>query len=165
MARDFTSPNTGAIGRRRIVPMMGVDFIAGQIEIKSGPLRNRTTNAGITKTPYGVKPASIGGRTRSWSFINFLNVNSNKGWGNPKSASSEQLNQRSIFTASTSSAIKTVKNLMVLTQVIDDWANNTPRLGVYPNNYATLRGWVCAVRVAQGCMDKDMVEWPPSVNP
>ena len=64
MARIFQNASVGASGRRRIVPMMGIDYIAGNIERKKSK-----------HGPYGARYASIGGRTRKWSTINFLQVN------------------------------------------------------------------------------------------
>ena len=145
MAREFTRPNVGASGRRRLVPMMGIDFIAGNIETKKGPISGRQT--GDASDPYGVKPASIGGRTRLWSFINFLQVNpANR----PKTQPDQDAMQRRLnFSTARKSALATLRNLSVLTQVMLDFGNGVTRQSVSPNDYATVPGWVMAVRMAQ----------------
>lgn len=134
---------TGARGRRRLVPMMGIDFIAGNIESKKTPIK-RGGNY-----PYGVRGASIGGRTRRWSDINFLQVNEAGANRAPLVASSETLQRRLNFKNATLSANATVINLSVLTLVQMDFLNGVVRQNVDPKQYATIRGWVTAVRMAQ----------------
>lgn len=141
MARTFTKPNTGSIGRRRIVPMMGIDFIAGQIELK-GKVVSRD---GVKV--YGTKPPSMGGRTRNWSFINFLHIDRNA--ERTSVPSQAEVDNRSAFSNATQSANATMQNLGVVAAVQADFKAGTSRQGVDPNNYATLRGWIAAVRMAQ----------------
>lgn len=133
---------TGARGRRRIVPMMGIDFIAGNIESKSTPI----TRGG--RYPYGTRPASIGGRTRAWSDINFLQVNP-AGMNRVAAATVEVLKRRVNFKNAVLSSRNTVINLMVLTQIQQEFLGHVVRQGVNPDLYATMRGWVTAVRMAQ----------------
>lgn len=140
MPRQFILPNVGSTGIRRIVPMVGIDFIAGDLK-KKGP----TVSRGSTK-PYGLKPANMGGRTRKWSFVNFLQVNTNQFEDNPSNA---QMEARSNFANATRSANATCENLTSLAKVIMDFKDGTARQGVDPNKYATHRGWVAAVRSAQ----------------
>lgn len=153
MARTFTKPNVGTSGRRRIVPMMGIDFIAGNIENKKGPVRNE----------YGVKPASMGGRTRSWSFINFLQVNpSGKRTVN---YDEEATRLRAQFSTAVKSSRATTMDLTVLPRVQADFKNAIVYGGIDPNNYATLRGWISSIRYAQisaGVAVTDTYTvWPP----
>lgn len=166
MARSFVMPNVGARGRRRIVPMMGIDFIAGQIERKGSPIPNRMSGTTNIVKPYGQKPPSIGGRTRAWSFINFLNVDANMGRSTEVTAA--ELAARENFRISASSALATVQSLQVLAQVNADFANGVVYGGVTPNDYATPRGWVMAVRQAQIASGvqvlPDDTRWPPSFN-
>lgn len=140
MARQFVLPNVGSTGIRRIVPMIGIDFIAGDLKKKG-----QTVARGTSK-PYGIKPANIGGRTRKWSFINFMQVNTNQFQDNPSSA---QSTARENFATATRSANATLENLSVVPSIIVDFKEGTPRQGVDPNKYATHRGWVAAVRSAQ----------------
>lgn len=162
MARTFTKPNVGASGRRRIVPMMGIDFIAGQIERKGSPIASRGSNI----KPYGQKPPSIGGRTRSWSFVNFLNVDANMGRSTEVSA--EELQIRGNFRIGVLSANTTLKDLAILAQVQADFVNNTiynRDSALAPSNYATVRGWLTAIRLAQlGAgvpITTTYTTWPP----
>lgn len=148
MARNFIYPNTGARGVRRIVPMMGIDYIAGQIEKKGTPNER-----------YGKKPASMGGRTRRWSFVNFLNIDGNAGRSTPVTAA-EQIQQQKFSTA-TASMRATFLNLSVLTQVQNDfYVLGTTYFGVNPSDYATIRGWVMAIRYSTNAPETAN-EWPP----
>lgn len=145
MARKFNYPNVGTSGRRRIVPIMAIDFIAGQIDQK-GSTVTRVQNSKYIK-PYGNKGASIGGRTRKWSSINFLNVNNGMGRTSPITA--KEVQARNNFLRARKSALATLQNLSVYTLVQMDFANGTSRQNVSPNDYATMAGWVQAVRSAQ----------------
>lgn len=140
MARSFMKPNVGSTGIRRIVPMIGIDFIAGDLKKKGRVVKRGDDN------PYGFKPASIGGRTRKWSFVNFIAISSNVYDADPTNA---QLNQRENFTIAVQSANATIQDLSSVAQVTLDWKEGTVRVGINPNNYATIRGWVAAVRQAQ----------------
>lgn len=160
MARNFVKPNVGSSGRRRIVPIMGIDFIAGDIERKGRPARSGATD---TK-PYGVKGPSIGGRTRSWSFINFLQVNTNA--ERSTSVTTEEQTQRENFSNAVRSANATINNLAVAASIVRDFSAGTIYLNVNPNAYATLRGWVSAVRFAQIKAGQTITPttdtWPPT---
>lgn len=129
----------GATGRRRIVPMLGIDFIAGDIKRKDAYEGNRYG---------GIKP-NIGGRTRSWSNINFLQVNANPNSIHEVPPSASQMSQHTRFRNCRLSALATSMDLMVLTQVQQDWGNNVTRAGKSPDNYATFMGWLMAVRMSQ----------------
>lgn len=150
MARTFIKPNVGSTGIRRIVPIVGIDFIAGQLEKKGGPIASR----GTVEYPYGKKSASIGGRTRNWSFVNFLNVRTSFGQGG---ASASQQSQRANFATATNSQRATMQNLTSVSKIIADFTGRSDsayvpvqvRAGVDANDYATVRGWVTAVRLAQ----------------
>lgn len=153
MAREFSKPNVGATGRRRIVPMMGIDFIAGNIENKKGPVRDA----------YGVKPASMGGRTRKWSFINFLQCNPSGKNIREYTLEEQQMQER--FRVSTLSAIATAKDLTVLPRAQADYTNGVVYNYINPNNYATFRGWLTAIRHSQASLGIDITPtyttWPP----
>jgi hypothetical protein len=140
MARQFILPNVGSTGIRRIVPMVGIDFIAGDLKKKG-----KTVSRGTDK-PYGLMPANMGGRTRKWSFVNFLQVNTSQISDNPSNA---QMDAREHFATATRSANATCLNLSSAALVLMDFKNGTIRQGVDPNKYATHRGWVAAVRSAQ----------------
>lgn len=127
--------NTGAIGRRRIVPMLGIDFIAGQIARKYKP-----------NPRYGQKPASIGGRTRKWSTINFMQLQIK---GRTAMYSAADLERQANFTIASQSATNTLKTLPVFQSVLTDFLTNKTRQGVPASAYATARGWCMAVRYAQ----------------
>lgn len=163
MARSFVMPNVGARGRRRIVPMMGIDFIAGQIERKGSPVAKRSLSGDVVFKPYGQKPPSIGGRTRAWSFINFLNVDANM--GRSTDVSQAELQARENFRICTLSALATVQSLQVLAQVNADFADGKIYGGVSANDYATPRGWVMALRKAaldEGiAITPEYTVWPP----
>lgn len=163
MARSFVLPNVGARGRRRIVPMMGIDFIAGQIERKGGPIPQRAASSSTVVKPYGQKPPSIGGRTRSWSFINFLNVESNMGRSSAPTAA--EVGNRTNFTNATLSALATSENLQVLSRVLADFQAGTVYNSISPNDYATPRGWLTAIRMDQIASGVNVTPtytvWPP----
>lgn len=150
MARTFVKPNVGSTGIRRIVPIVGIDFIAGQLEKKGGPIAER----GTVEYPYGKKSASIGGRTRNWSFVNFLNVRTNFG---STAATADQISHRANFATATNSQRATMQNLTSRTKIQMDFTGHGSgsyapvqvRAGVDANDYATVRGWVTAVRLAQ----------------
>lgn len=133
-------PNVGSTGIRRIVPMIGIDFIAGDLKKKGRVVKRGDEN------PYGFKPASMGGRTRKWSFVNFIAINSNV---YDAEATTAQVEQRSNFATATRSANATLNNLSTAALVFLDWKEGTMRAGINPNKYATVRGWVAAVRNAQ----------------
>lgn len=163
MARSFVMPNVGARGRRRIVPMMGIDFIAGQIERKGSPIAQRDTDFTEQIKPYGQKPPSIGGRTRPWSFINFLNVDANM--GRSTQVKQAEIASRDHFRTCTLSALATIQNLQVLAQVNADFAGGKTYGAVSSNDYATVRGWVMAIREAQiangQTITPETATWPP----
>lgn len=134
--------NVGSSGIRRIVPIVGIDFIAGNLATKSDLVKRGTTY------PYGSRPASIGGRTRRWSQVNFMQVNPANFRVDAPNAS--QTAARTNFTIAVKSALATIGNLAVVTRIQEDfYINNVVRAGVDPKQYATLRGWIAAVRQAQ----------------
>lgn len=148
MAREFIAPNVGSTGKRRIVPIMAIDFIAGQINQKGSPIESRETSNGKTYyAPYGMKGPSIGGRTRKWSFINFMHIS--KGGFRKTPLTIGEVEQRNRFITAQSSARKTLTSLSVLTKVQEDFTNGVTRAGANPSEYATILGWVFAVRMAQ----------------
>lgn len=153
MATTLSKPNVGATGRRRIVPMMGIDFIAGNIENKKGPVRDA----------YGVKPASMGGRTRRWSFINFLQCNPS-GRQTAEPTEDQQL-LRNSFTLAVKSANATAKDLTVLPRAQTDYTNGVKYQGINPYDYATFRGWLMVIRRAQISagvpISENYTTWPP----
>lgn len=164
MARQFSNANVGTSGRRRIVPMMGIDFIAGDIKRKVPEF-----GAGAKDHPYnsyGIPPANMGGRTRKWSTINFLQVN--KGYTGRQAKPSE-IAQRQIFATASKSAVATTQNPAVLNALMTDWRNGATYLGQFSNRFATMRGWVTAVRMAQIGSGIDIQPttntWPPQVTP
>lgn len=154
MPRQFVMPNVGARGRRRIVPMMGIDYIAGQIERKGSPIASRGDNS----KPYGQKPPSIGGRTRVWSFINFLNVDSNM--GRSTEVTSVEVATRTTFANAVKSMNATFRDLTKVGLINVDFKNGTIYGNLNPNNYATPRGWVMAIRFTMGAEPTD-TSWPP----
>lgn len=165
MARQFTNANVGASGRRRIVPMMGIDFIAGDIKRKVPEY-----GAGAREHPnnsYGIPPANIGGRTRKWSTVNFLQVN--KGYTGRTTINPNEYAQRQHFATACKSAAATIKNPAVLNVLMTEWRNGATYLGRFSNRYATMRGWVTAVRMAQIDSGIDIQPttntWPPQVTP
>lgn len=135
MASRLIKPNVGSTGHRRIVPMIGIDFIAGDLK-KKGKINER----------YGNKPASMGGRTRKWSFVNFLLVSSNAPL--PPATTSQQTGRLNFANATRSSAA-TLDNLTQRAKIIADFKNGKVCQGVDPTIYATINGWVSAVRYAQ----------------
>lgn len=139
---------TGAIGRRRIVPMLGIDFIAGQIKRK-----RKLTNVALQR--YGFNQPSMGGRTRSWSTINFLNIEVP---GFNRNKTSDELARQEQFRIAVKSAQATIMSPSSLQPIQIDIANNTPRMGKYYSDYATLRGWVMAVRWAQISAGQEITE-------
>lgn len=164
MARQFSNANVGTTGRRRIVPMMGIDFIAGDIKRKVPEY-----GAGAKDHPYnsyGTPPASMGGRTRKWSTINFLQVN--KGYTG-RAAKPSEIAWRQNFATASKSAAATVKNPAALNALMTDWRNGATYLGQFSNRFATMRGWVTAVRMAQIGSGIDIQPttntWPPQVTP
>lgn len=166
MARQFSNANVGASGRRRIVPMMGIDFIAGDIK-RTAPEYGAGGTGNRTRTTYGVSPANIGGRTRKWSNINFFQVNP-AGRRITDFNQSQRTAQLWLATASQSSAA-TLMNPAVLATLQADWRYGTTYLGRNSNQYATMRGWVTAVRFAQLNAGIDIQPttntWPPQVTP
>lgn len=165
MARQFSNANVGTSGRRRIVPMMGIDFIAGDIKRKRPEYGAGSFNHPNTQT-YGIPPANMGGRTRKWSTINFLQVN--KGYTGRQAKTSEIV-QRQNFATASKSAAATVQNPAVLNALMTDWRNGATYLGQFSNRFATMRGWVTAVRMAQIGLGIDIQPttntWPPQVTP
>lgn len=139
---------TGAVGRRRLVPMLGIDYIAGQIKRK-----RKLSNEALKR--YGFNPASIGGRTRSWSTINFLNVEI-PGFNRAQTAT--QLDIQEKFTIAVKSARATRMNPASLQKIFVDIQNNTPRMGKAYTNYATLLGWLTAIRFEQLTAGQEITE-------
>lgn len=124
---NWSKQAVGASGVRRIVPMLGVDYIAGQIQIK--------------KKPYsGTKKASMGGRTRFWSTTNFLNISSGAQRMTPLSAS--ELVQREQFGNSSKYASDVTKTPTTLQLVLTDFSNGTPRNGIDPADCLNLYQFV-----------------------
>lgn len=165
MARQFTNANVGTSGRRRIVPMMGIDFIAGNIERKQPEYGAGGSQSG---SKYGRRPACIGGRTRKWSNINFVQVTpSGLRRNTPYKISEIQWQQN--FGIACKSAAATVQNPAVLNVLMTEWRNGATYLGQFSNRFATMRGWVTAVRMAQIGMGIDIKPttdtWPPQTNP
>lgn len=156
MARDFQKASVGASGTRRLVPMMGIDFIAGNIELKQGK-----------HGPYGARPASIGGRTRQWSNINFVQVN-RAGRGRSTQVKASEIQARQEFATAVKSSAATVANVSVLNALMLDWRNGATYLSQDSNTFATMRGWVTAVRWAQIQNGIQITEttntWPPQVQ-
>lgn len=155
MARNFIKPNVGAKGRRRIVPMMGIDFIAGQIERKGTP-----------DDKYGKKPASLGGRTRYWSFVNFLHVDSNM--GRQTALSAGEITARENFKIAVKSARATSRDISVLSDAQYDFVSGVKYGNEDPSNYATFRGWLSAIRLEQikngVTITETTTTWPPVMH-
>ena len=114
---NWSKQAVGDSGVRRIVPMLGVDYIAGQIKIK--------------KKPYsGKNKASMGGRTRYWSTINFLNISSGAGRTSPYTAA--ELARQDQFGNSSTYASLICKTPQTLNSIMTDMSNGTPRNGIDP---------------------------------
>lgn len=160
MARNFANANVGASGRRRIVPMMGIDFIAGDIKRKdpeygAGGLNNRRG-----RSQYGVPPANIGGRTRKWTNVNFFQVN--KAGRNYRTPKPTEIAYRLLFANCCKSAIATIHNPANIARLQAEWRAGTTYFNCNSNQYATMRGWVTAVRLAQGGdIQPTLDTWPP----
>lgn len=145
---NWSKQAVGASGVRRIVPMLGVDYIAGQITIK--------------KKPYtGGKKASIGGRTRFWSTTNFLNVASGQGRTTPLTAA--ELSRQQAFGDTSKFAHKTYVNPQTLQSLMTSYATGVISHGVDPadclNLYQYL--WRAAYSFqASGGTLPDVATWP-----
>lgn len=114
---NWSKQAVGASGFRRIVPMLGVDYIAGQITIK--------------KKPYsGNKKASMGGRTRFWSSVNFLNVSS--GQGRSSAYTPEELDRFTKFGNTSTFSHKTYINPTTLNALLTDFHAGNIAHGVDP---------------------------------
>lgn len=159
MASNWQKANVGASGRRRLIPMMGIDFIAGNIERKQPEY-----GAGGKKGGYGGRPACIGGRTRSWTNINFFQVTPSGARRSTPTKASE-IQQRLHFATATQSAAATVKNPSALSALMADWRIGSTRYRIDSKKYPTMRGWVTAVRLSQIADDVDIKPttdtWPP----
>lgn len=161
MARQFANANVGASGRRRIVPMMGIDFIAGDIKRKdpeygAGGLKNR---GGAYR--YGVPPANIGGRTRKWTNVNFFQVN--KAGRNYRVPKATETAWREHFSNCAKSTIATIQNPANISRLQTEWRAGTTYYNYNSNQFATMRGWVMAIRIAQGpdVVTPTLNTWPP----
>lgn len=156
MPRTFQYASVGASGTRRIVPIMGIDFIAGNIELKKAK-----------HGPYGARTASIGGRTRHWSTINFVQVN-RAGRGRTTAITAAEINRQQMFSTACKSAVATLMNAQVISVLNTQWMNGTVVYNTDPNKYATKRGWVTAIRFKQLENGESITPttdtWPPS-NP
>lgn len=120
---SWSKQAVGATGVRRIVPMLGVDYIAGQIQIK--------------KKPYtGSKKASMGGRTRYWSTINFLSVAS--GQGRSSAYTAEEIARQERFGLTSQTASTYMKNLQVLQPMMTDFSNDVSYYDVKPSDQLNL---------------------------
>ena len=154
MSRTFQNASVGASGTRRLVPMMGIDYIAGNIERKKSQ-----------HGPYGARYASIGGRTRKWSTINFMQVNP-AGRHRSTQVKASEITQRNNFKIACQSAAATVSNPAATSSLQQTWRMGTVIKGKDPNNYATIRGWVTAVRWEQIANGEEITPqtntWPPS---
>jgi hypothetical protein len=142
--------------------MMGIDFIAGDIK--------RTIpkyGAGAFSSNYGVPPASIGGRTRKWTNINFMQVN--KAGGNRHTATAGEIAVRTMFTNASKSALATMMLPANIAVLQAEWRTGTTFLGCNSNTFATMRGWITAVRIAQILNGVDIqpttTTWPPQTQP
>lgn len=154
MPRIFQNASVGASGRRRLVPMMGIDYIAGNIEQKKSK-----------HGPYGARVASMGGRTRKWSTINFLQVNP-AGRHRSTAVKASEIQQRQDFKTACQSAVATVQSAAAASALQQTWREGTVIKGKDPNNYATVRGWVTAVRWVQigngEAITPTTDTWPPA---
>lgn len=158
MARNFANANVGASGRRRIVPMMGIDFIAGDIKRKdpeygAGGLKNGYR--------YGVPPANIGGRTRKWTNVNFFQVN--KAGRTYRAPKTTEIAARLHFSNCAKSTIATIQNPANIARLQTEWRAGTTYFNYNSNRFATMRGWVMAIRYAQGpdVVTPTLDTWPP----
>lgn len=120
----------GDSGVRRIVPMLGVDYIAGQIQLKGKPYS-------------GGKKASIGGRTRFWSTTNFMSISSGLRRQTPYTASELERQDKFKLVSQTTSLYN--KTLPVVQAVTTDLTNNTAREGIYPAEAVSRYNWMWRV--------------------
>lgn len=159
MASNWQKANVGVTGRRRLVPMMGIDFIAGNIERKQPEY-----GAGGKKAGRGGRPACIGGRTRSWTNVNFFQITPSGPRRNTPPKASE-IQQRLRFATATQSAAATVINPGALSALMADWRAGSTRYNIDSKRYPTMRGWVTAVRLNQIADGVDIQPttdtWPP----
>lgn len=164
MAEKWSNANVGSSGRRRIVPMMGIDFIAGNIERKQ-PEYGAGGSQSLGR--YGRRPACIGGRTRKWSNINFVQVTPSGPRRNTQYKTSEILWQTNFRIACQSAAV-TINSPGAMAALQADWRAGTVRYNIDSKRYATKRGWVTAVRIAQINNGEQITPttdtWPPA-NP
>ena len=114
---NWSKQTVGNTGVRRIVPMLGVSYIAGQITIK--------------KKPYsGNKSASMGGRTRYWSTTNFLNISSGRGRTTPYT--SEEIDRIERFSATSTFSSLTIRNPQTLNALQTDFKAGNVAHGIDP---------------------------------
>lgn len=162
MAEKWQNANVGTSGRRRLVPMMGIDFIAGNIERKQPEYG--AGGSGVSAIRYGRRPACIGGRTRKWSNINFIQVTPSGARRNTPVKASE-LQQRQYFAIASQSAAATIMNPAAIAALQADWRAGSTRKNKDSKAYATLRGWVTAVRLNQLYAEEEITPttntWPP----
>lgn len=149
--KGWSAQNVGATGSRRIVPMTGVGFIAGQIQSK--------------KLPYsGKRPASMGGRTRFWSTINFLSVNLSPGRHTPWTV--EELSRMACFGAVSHNVAAMFKNPAQLQKIQTSYSNsyNLPSAyeGIYAADCLNIRSWAWQVIYARsgGSAEDVPTTWP-----
>lgn len=144
---NWSKQAVGTTGVRRIVPMLGLDYIAGQITIK--------------KKPYsGGKKASMGGRTRFWSTTNFLNVSSGR-YEVSQDPIHVQVRQR--FRDTSTFSHKTYINPTTLNALVTDYRAGNISHGIDPadclNLYQYL--WRAAYAYAAGGGTlPDVATWP-----
>lgn len=127
---SFARQAVGTIGRRRIVPVVGVNYIAGQLAFKNKPYKSNKT-------------ASIGGRTRYWSSINFLSIAT--GLGRTTDFTAEELNRIEMFTKAAQYTALVMHNVTSLQAIQTDISNDTPREGKYRTDFISIGNWVTSV--------------------
>lgn len=149
--KNWSAPNVGATGRRRIVPMTGVGFIAGQIQSKTIPYT-------------GKRPASMGGRTRYWSTINFLNINLQPGRHTPWTAS--ELARQDYFKVVSQRVAAMYKNPADVQKMLTSYQNSLTLPSAYEGVYAAdclnVYSWAWQVIYARAGGDTSQVpeHWP-----
>lgn len=163
MASNWQRANVGASGKRRLIPMMGIDFIAGNIERKQPEY-----GAGGKKYARGTRPACIGGRTRNWTNVNFFQVTPS-GARRHTPVKTSEIQMRQYFTTASQSAAATVQNPSALNALMTDWRTGATRHNIDSKKYPTMRGWVTAVRFDQITNGEQITPttdtWPPQTNP
>lgn len=144
---NWSRQDVGTSGRRRIVPVLGVGYIAGQIAIKNKPYT-------------GEKKASIGGRTRYWSSVNFLNVSTGRYIDDPNA---QQIAQRERFGDTSTFTKKTMMNPQTLNAAMTDFKAGNIAHGIDPADCLNLRYYVWQAAysfAAGGGTLPDVATWP-----